>query len=161
MNEQILDDFKENNEPVEYPISRYRLIGLLRIPIIALSIFLVSNNFSDAMRSFQEEDAPWFFIFFASLVNLFFLFSSFYHLRQGWAELRLNTGFAKKKLFRGFAIASSILFIVIIVCAFLYQVVTNLSELTEERIFKTIGNVIGAFIALGIFVPVLRMDRSY
>ncbi len=169
MNDQILDDFDEaksiDNE-IEMPIWKYRIVGVFRMFISLVIIFMIARMTDIFQYLFSSEEVEKDLIIpaiIAIIVIILFIFPIIYHVNQGWAELRLKLGFSKKRRFRSAGIIANIFFIgafsiriIFIGFEFLYS-----EETLFVKIPTLIGILMGLAMILGVLITVLMMDKKY
>jgi Na+/melibiose symporter-like transporter len=169
---QILDDFDQVQPEKSIPQIanwKYRTVGVFRL-LISLIIFLaIYANIMDWYEPQQSGnttqieslDVP--LIIFSIVITVLFTFPLIYHIRQGWAELRLEENLSQKRLFRVLGMMFTGLLIMSIFVLFLYfsiNILTNGKSLIYN-VFYSIAILLIIGLMLIIPVSVFWMDRQY
>ena len=173
MNNQILDDFDQVQPKKSIPQIanwKYRTVGVFRL-LISLIIFLaIYNNIMDWYEpqpsganttQIESLDVP--LIIFSIVITVLFTFPLIYHIRQGWAELRLEENLFQKRLFRLPGMIFTGFLIIIFSIIFLSSIITllNGAESTGYSIGYFIGSLFGKVLFSIIPISIFWMDRQY
>jgi hypothetical protein len=172
MNNQILDDFDQVQPEKSIPQIanwKYRTVGIFRFFISSIVLFAIYANIMDWYKPQQSGnttqieslDIP--LIIFSIVITVLFTFPLIYHIRQGWAELRLEENLFQKRLFRLPGMIFTGFLIIIFSITFLSSIITllNGAESTGYSIGYFIGSLFGKVLFSIIPISIFWMDRQY